>query len=137
PHLEERLMNRKRMLLFSALILLFTTSVRASIFGDVLGVVRDPQKQTVKDAKVTLRSRTSDLSKSGSTNDNGEFFFRGVPVGEYLVTVEANGFRKIEQSVTVVSGSAPVLQIQLEIAPLSQQMNVRATPEQVGSESAT
>src|SRR5204862_5477287 len=65
------------------------------------------------------------------------FFFRAIPLGEYLLTVEAKGFRQVEQPVTVISGSAPTLQIQLAVAPLSQQINVTANPEQVAAESVT
>jgi outer membrane cobalamin receptor len=58
-------------------------------------------------------------------------------VGEYLLTVEAAGFRKVEQPLTVVSGSAPVLQFQLEVAPLSQSVDIVAKPELIGSDSPT
>jgi len=120
-----------------AIVLLYPLTVRASIFGDVRGVVRDPQQHLVNGAKVSLRSRTADFSQTTQSNDSGEFFFRAIPIGEYLVTIEAKGFRQIEQPVTVISGSAPILQIQLEVAPLSQQITITANPEQLATESAT
>jgi outer membrane cobalamin receptor len=107
------------------------------VFGDVRGVVRDPQQRVIKDAKITLRARASELTLIGQTDDQGAFLLRGVPVGEYLVMIEASGFKKVEQPITVVSGSAPVLQFQLEIAPLSQSVDIVAKPELVGSDSPT
>src|SRR5206468_1032884 len=55
----------------------------------------------------------------------------------YLLSVEALGFKKIERPVTIVSNSAPVLQFQLEIAPMAQSVNVVESPELIGSDSPT
>ena len=105
--------------------------------GDVRGIVHDPQHRPVKGAKVSLRARASDYSQTAQTNDQGEFSFRAVPLGEYVVTVEASGFTKTEQPVTVISDSAPVLHIQLQIAPISQGVEVVERPELIGSDSPT
>ena len=130
-------MKRKRMVMGIAFALLCECTGLGSIFGDVRGVVRDPQQRLVAGAKVVLRSRTSEYSQTAVTDDAGGFFMHAIPIGEYLVNVDANGFSKSEQAVTVVSGSSPVLQFQLEVAALSQQVNVTAGPERVGAETAT
>ena len=104
-------MRRRVSLCFVVMILICPLPAWASIFGDVRGVVRDPQQQLIAGASVTLRSRTSDFSQRAQTSDRGEFFFRAIPLGEYLLTIEARGFRQVEQPVTVISGSAPTLQI--------------------------
>src|SRR5689334_12342156 len=130
-------MYKKMIWCAMAIVLLNPLTALASIFGDVRGVVRDPQQHLVNGAKVSLRSRTADFSRSAQSNDSGEFFFRAIPIGEYLITIEAKGFRQIEQPVTVISGSAPILQIQLEVAPLSQQIDITANPEQLAAESTT
>src|SRR5713226_7302096 len=127
----------KQGLFIATLMLSCAASSRASVFGDVRGIVRDPQQRVIKDAKITLRSRASELTLFAQTDDQGAFLLRGVPVGEYLVMIEASGFRKVEQPITVVSGSAPVLQFQLEVAPLSQSVDIVAKPELVGSDSPT
>ncbi|HZF38125.1 MAG TPA: carboxypeptidase regulatory-like domain-containing protein, partial [Blastocatellia bacterium] len=105
--------------------------------GDVRGIVHDPQHRPVKGSDVSLRARASSYSQNGQTNDAGEFLFRAVPLGEYVVTVEASGFTKTEQPVTVISDSAPVLHIQLQIAPVAQGVEVVARPELIGSDSPT
>lgn len=130
-------MRRRVACYLIVLILICPLQTMASIFGDVRGVVRDPRQQVIAGAAVTLRSRTSDFSQRAQTSDRGEFFFRAIPLGEYLLTIEAKGFHAIEQPVTVISGSAPTVEIQLEVAPLSQQINVTANPEQVAAESIT
>jgi len=124
-------------LLCAFFVLLCAANASASVFGDVRGIVYDPHQDPVKGASVTLRARASAFSQTIQTNDVGIFFFRAVPIGEYLLTVESGGFGKIEQPVTVVSDSAPLLHLQLAVAPLSQSVDVIATPEQVGSDSPT
>src|SRR5947209_11051271 len=130
-------MKRHHVLLCAVFLLFCATSVAASVFGDVRGLVVDPQQRTIAGANVTLRSRTSAFSQTSQTNAVGVFFFRTVPIGEYTVTVESSGFSKVERAVTVVSDSAPVLQFILEIAPVTQRIEVIATTDTLGSDSPT
>jgi hypothetical protein len=111
--------------------------VSASVFGDVRGTVFDPQQRAVTQARVILASRTSSLSRTADTNGDGEFSFRSVPIGEYTVTVESSGFSKSESAVIVLSDRTTVLRLQLKIAPVSQQVEVRTTRGEVGPDSPT
>src|SRR5438876_11137671 len=119
---------------FVVLILLCTSELWASVFGDVRGIVHDPQHRPIAGASIRLRSRSSDFSRTTQTNTDGEFLFRAVPIGQYLVTIESPGFNRIEQPLTVISDSAPVLHFQMVIAPLSQRVDVVANPEQTGTD---
>src|SRR6266536_439670 len=110
-------MKCNRILLSALFILLCAAEASASVFGDVRGVVVDPQQRAVAGAQVTLRSRTSAFSQTSRTNDAGVFFFRSVPLGDYNISVESSGFSKAERAITVVTDSAPVVQFNLEIAP--------------------
>src|SRR5207253_3017629 len=82
-------------------------------------------------------SRSSSFSQTTDTNGDGEFSFRKVPIGEYLVTVESGGFSKSTLALIVLSDRTTALGVQLKIAPVSQQIEVRTTPGQVESGSAT
>lgn len=126
-------MSRRNVLWFVVLILLCTSELWASAFGDVRGIVHDPQHRPIAGASIRLRSRSSDFLRTTQTNTEGEFLFRAVPIGQYLVTIESAGFNRIEQPLTVVSDSAPVLHFQMAIAPLSQRVDVVANPEQTGT----
>jgi len=112
-------------------------SVRASVFGDVKGVVLDPQQRAIAGAKITLASRSSSFSRTTITDVAGEFSFRAVPVGEYTVNVESSGFSKSTLAVTVLSDRTSTLSVPLKIAPVSQQVEVNAIPGEVRSESPT
>ena len=130
-------MNRHHILLGFVILLLFTSRASASVFGDVSGTVIDPQQSPIAAAKITLLSRSSAYSQTSQTDDAGQFSFRAVPIGEYTVTVESGGFSKSTLALIVLSDRATVLRVQLKIAPVTQQVEVRTTPGQVGSDSPT
>ncbi len=94
--------------------------LQAAIFGRIQGIVHDPQHRPVAGASVKLQAITSDYSQTAQADDNGEFSFTAVPVGDYKITVNEPKFDTSEQTVTVDSSSSPVLHFQLAIATLSQ-----------------
>ena len=94
--------------------------LHATIFGKIQGIVHDPQHRPVSGVSVKLQAITSDWSQTTQTDDNGEFSFTSVPVGDYKITVTQAKFQTAEQTVTVASNSAPVLHFQLVIAALNQ-----------------
>jgi outer membrane receptor for ferrienterochelin and colicin len=126
-----------RLIVCAVFLLSCFTQSRGAVFGDVRGIVFDPQHRAVLGAAITLRSRSSDLSQTTQSNSNGEFFFRTVPIGEYTIAIESTGFTRLEKPVTVTSGNAPVLHFYMVIAPVSQRVNVTATPETRDTDSPT
>jgi hypothetical protein len=103
-----------------AVFLLCGPLLHATIFGKIQGVVHDPQHRPVSGASVKLQAITSDWTQTTQTDDNGEFSFTSVPVGDYKITVTQAKFQTAEQTVTVASGSSPILHFQLAIAALNQ-----------------
>jgi hypothetical protein len=109
----------------------------ANDFGAVRGVVHDPEHRPIQDAMVMLRAKSSDWSKSVSTNANGEFELNAVPLGEYSVSVASQGFAQTLQNVTVMSGSVPVVHFQLRVANANEKVTVSAAPAVVATDSFT
>src|SRR5579863_4122127 len=124
-------------LLLVVALLVFVPSARATIFGSVRGIVHDPQHRPVTGASVLLKSATSDWSQQTQTDQDGEFAFAAVPVGDYVVTITASGFEKSERSLTIVSDSSPVLHFPMSIATLSQTATVSAQAQVANVESVT
>jgi hypothetical protein len=112
-------------------------AARGTIFGSVRGIVHDPQHRPVADAKVELKSATSDLALTTQTNQNGEFSFNPVAVGDYVISVNHDGFTSAKQNVTVVAESSPVLHFPLELASVTQVETVTATSPAINVDSAT
>jgi len=118
-------------------ICFLAASAFATIFSTVRGVVHDPSHRPVPGAQVTLRARNSDYAQTATTKDDGLFEFAAVPAGEYVVHVSHSGFAEEEQPLVVVSGTAPVLHFQLQIAQQKQSLVVAETPEAVNAQSMT
>src|SRR6202522_387582 len=106
--------------LFVAGCLFSAFSLHATIFGKIQGIVHDPQHRPIAGASVKLEAITSSWSQTTQTDDNGEFLFTSVPVGDYKITVTQPKFDTTEQTVTVASNSSPILHFQLAIASVNQ-----------------
>ena len=119
-------MQRVFALLLAASFLLCVSPARATVFGNVRGIVHDPQHRPVANASVQIKSATSDWSQSAQTNSEGEFSFPAVPFGDYSVTVQASGFSTEKQALTLASDTSSVLHFQLALAPVSQTAVVTA-----------
>src|SRR5207237_1318801 len=126
-----------RLSICAMLVLLCASQSRASVFGDVRGIVFDPQHGAIAGANLRLRSKSSDFVQDMQSALTGEFLFRAIPIGEYTLTIEAKGFKSIEQSLTVISGNAPVLHFLMTIAPVSQRVDVVEDPEAPRTDSPT
>ena len=120
-----------------AIFLVFGSVLHATIFGRVQGIVHDPQHRPVPGASVKLQALTSDWSQTAQANDNGEFSFTAVPVGDYKITVTHPKLETAEQALTVASGSSPILHFQLTIAPLNQSTVVVAQAGVANMDSVT
>ena len=92
----------------------------ATVFGNVRGVVHDPQHRPVSGASVQIKSATSDWSQTTQTDADGSFSFPAVPFGDYSVSVTATGFSVPQQTLTLASDTSSVLHFQLALSSLSQ-----------------
>ena len=121
----------------SGSIVLLAAVAGATIFGSVRGLVHDPEHRPVPGAQVTIRAQNSHWSQAATTSAMGEFQFNAVPAGRYLVTVSAPGFKEQSLKVAVNSGGAVNLHFPMALASVSEEVEVTATPEEVGPQSST
>src|SRR5947209_1696605 len=118
-------------------LLLFSSFALATVFGTVRGLAHDPQHRPVPDMNVVLKAKNSDYTQTTQTNTQGEFHFDAVPLGEYTVTISHADFSSQQQSVTVFSGSAPILHFELRLASQIQSVTVSAASAQMESTTPT
>ena len=109
----------------------------ATIFGRIQGIVHDPQHRPVAGAAVKLQSATSDWSQTVLSDDNGEFTFSAVPVGDYRIGILQPGFQPIEQTVTVDSNTSRILHLQLTISSQHETASVSGAPDTITTDSVT
>jgi hypothetical protein len=129
-----------RRFVFCACIVLASlcaTIVQATIFGKIQGIVHDPQHRPITGATVVLKSVTSAFTQTAQTDAEGQFNFTAITVGDYTITVTDQGFDASMQTVTVTSGSAPILHFQLQLSSVSQTTIVSAQADAATVDSVT
>jgi hypothetical protein len=127
----------RKIILSIAIATLLLSVAHATIFGTVRGIVHDPQHRPIQGATVTLHAASSDFSMTANTDQNGEFSFQVVPLGDYSVTAVASGFSQGTENVVVQSGTEPVLHIPLKVAGAKETVNVSGAPQIIPTDSAT
>ncbi|HLY43333.1 MAG TPA: TonB-dependent receptor [Terracidiphilus sp.] len=131
-------MPRFSLLALTTLLLAAPIPAWATVFATVRGVVHDVQHRPISRAHVALQSSNSDFVLHSTTDANGEFELPQVPIGVYTLEIAANGFAPVSQTVTIASGTNPVLHIPLSVAQSTESVTVTAAnPSIDSSESVT
>lgn len=125
--------SRKRLFL-SLLFLLFIPLVALGQTSSSLsGVVQDPQGNAVAGAKVKLTDVAKALQLETSTSGDGTFSFPTLQAGTYTVSVEAQGFKKVNKTgiVVAVADKASTGVIPLEVGQIGEVVEVTASAAQM------
>jgi outer membrane receptor protein involved in Fe transport len=134
--MEKRMMIRRISFLIGLLVLcagvLFATAV-----ATVRGIVHDSQHRPIADAEVVLKAEHSEFTQTAHTSAEGAFHFVSVPIGEYRITVSKADFGAQEEKLTVLSGTAPILHIELKVAKQAQTVTVTSEAPPAQEESVT
>src|SRR5216683_1310415 len=93
------LMLTKRTLLaiFCSLIFPICPLLYGQASGSLSGTVSDKTGSVVTGAKVTITSQSTGVARDAKTDDTGHYLVPLLPVAEYTIRVESQGFRPSEQ----------------------------------------
>ena len=87
----------RRLLGIAALVTLVCPALSAqSTTATIQGTVRDNQDAVVPGALVTVRNIETGATRTLTTEGNGNYRFLNMPVGNYDLTVELQGFSKYQ-----------------------------------------
>src|SRR6185503_1574429 len=79
-----------------ALLLSIPLAVTAQVTtATMVGTVTDPGGAKVPGAQVMARSVDTGLSRTVTTNDEGDYRIEFLPIGKYTVEVTYTGFKKV------------------------------------------
>jgi outer membrane cobalamin receptor len=120
----------RRVSLFVLFVLPLGGAALATVFGTVRGIVHDPQHRPVSGIQVVLKAKASEFTLTASTDDAGQFHFDAVPLGEYTVAVVDSNFVADQQSIAVLSGTAPILHFELRLPTQNETVVVSADAAQ-------
>src|SRR5690242_20900420 len=114
------------LVLTSLFLLCFHTALHAQTSsGQVSGTVTDTSGGVIPGANVTLTNTGTQIAKTIPSNDSGNFTFINVQPGEYVITVELQGFKPAKTSTFVVQVNQTVTRmIPLEAGSVTENVTV-------------
>jgi hypothetical protein len=96
--------------------------------GSITGQVTDSAGAAVPNAQVSVTNRATNFSASTTTDEAGNYTVLYLAPGQYLVTVEAKGFKKlVRQGVEVRVNDQLTLNLSLEVGTVQETVNVTAS----------
>jgi hypothetical protein len=105
--------------------------------SNIRGVVHDPQHRPLAGAQIVLHGGSGPETKSAQSDSSGEFQIDDVAVGTYKVEVSAQGFRTLQEQVSVAADKQPVLHFQLELAPVNSSIEVPGAISRLSPQTST
>jgi hypothetical protein len=105
--------------------------------GSIQGTILDPKGSTVAGAKVTITSKATGAKTSPVVTPSGEYNSGPLSPGDYLVRIEATGFKAVERTATVQVGNITSAPVNLEVGSASTVITVEGTAVSVNTEQAT
>lgn len=110
-----------------------TPAFAQSTAGSITGAVVDATGATVPDAKVTATFRAGGVTRTASTGTEGVFSILLLPPGDYTITVEKDGFEKVEKTgIILTTGErASAGQIALSLKGVIQAVTISADAGQL------
>ena len=105
--------------------------------GSIQGTVTDPTGAVVGAANVSITDKGTGQVITTKTNSSGAYTSGALVPSNYVVKIEASGFKSTALTITVLVGNTANGNIKLEVGQTSQVVEVEAGEVQVNTEQAT
>ena len=108
-----------------------------AVHGSVAGVVTDSTGVVLPNAKVSLLNNGTGTAYSGTTTSVGVYRFEDVALGEYTITVSADGFKtSLTKNVLVQIGTVAAVDVSLQPGAVAEQVTVTSEGTRLETESS-
>jgi hypothetical protein len=98
--------------------------------GGIQGSVADPQGAVVPNATVTAKSRSTGLTRTATSNDEGQYQLSQLPPDVYEVRVSVPSFKtSVAREVAVAVGANVALDFKLEVGGANEEVTVVGSGE--------
>ena len=115
-------------------VLLASIGAFAQTTATITGTVTDDTGAIVPNAKISVTSVGTGLTRNLVTDARGQYAALSLPVGQYEVRAESTGFAPVVRSgITLVVGQEAVVDIQLKVGGVQQAITVNAEPPLVNT----
>ena len=122
------------LLFYSAVATFAQTTIST---GSIQGTVTDPSGAIVSGAKVTIRNKQTSQTSETTTNSSGSFASGALNPGNYVVRIEARGFRTLEMPLIVQVNTTSAANAKLTLGESAEVVEVQAGEVSVNTEQAT
>ena len=106
--------------------------------ADLHGFVKDSTGAVVPNATVTARNPGTNISRSTTSDDGGNYRIVNLPPGDYEITVEAPNFKKaVLTKVTLTVGQTADLDVTLEAGQITESVTISDATSEIVETSKT
>src|SRR5215510_11984941 len=106
--------------------------------ASLTGLVTDPNRAIMANASVTVKNKATGVTSSTTTDASGYYTFASLPVGVYVMDVEARGFKKaVNENVSLEVGQKARLDFALEIGGITESVRVVTVPSTLSLQEAS
>jgi hypothetical protein len=136
--MNDRISVRSVLISLFASLLICSMALGQATRSSLSGLISDPSGAALSGAKVTAKHVATNEEFQTTTNSQGAFDFPSLPLGQFSVSVEATGFKRIEaQGVTLELGTPAKLNVSLEIGQVNDVITVTGSQEVVNTTNPT
>ena len=106
--------------------------------GSISGQVTDDSGNAVHSAQVSVTDVATNTTTTVTTNESGHYNVLYLTPGQYRISVEASGFKKLmQQGIQVRVGDVLTLDLKLEVGAVEEVLNVTSSGPLLDSSSAS
>ncbi|MBM3724527.1 MAG: TonB-dependent receptor [Acidobacteria bacterium] len=106
--------------------------------GTISGVVTDPQDAVIAGAELRVRNTGTNSVFRARTNEQGFYTAPGLPVGDYEITAELQGFkRSVRSGITLQVNQNAQVNVRLEVGQVAERVEVVGEAPLVNAANAT
>src|SRR4051812_24772399 len=121
--------------LLSALCVPMSAQVSSA---ELSGTVLDSTGATLPGAKVTATNAGTNVAHDTTTDATGNYVIPLLPPGDYVITVEATGFKKlVQKGLTLQINQQAQLNLTLQVGQVTEEISVTAQAPQLQSEASS
>jgi hypothetical protein len=114
------------------------TGLSQTVTATLTGTVTDQSGAIVPDVKVVATNQGTKIEHSAPSSDAGVYTIPFLPIGSYVVTVEASGFKKlVTNPIKLEVNQIARVDLRLELGEITQQIEVEGVVPVLQTESVT
>ena len=121
-----------------ALAVICTTGFAQTGTSNITGSVVDSTGAVVPGATVTATNEATGVKSTQTTTDSGVYAFSSLPVGNYTISVEKQGFKTLLKTNNALEVGTPLtVDVTLEVGSVEEKVTVVGGAEQLNTANAT